>query len=418
MAEIVVWAGGYVGLTCAVHFAKAGHKVLIYDPDENIVAAINSGKPKAGEFLSYLGGFDATSAIRATADVDDPEIQKAKIQIIAVPTERNGRPADDIAINVLERLWVTVEKGTVIIVESTLIPGTIDKFLALPEEGEKLEVGKDVFLAVCPRRDWFADPDKNLGNLKRIVGGVTTACTERACSVLSAVSEDIEKTDYRTAEITKSLENALLHVQLVMVNQLAVSMPDRNVAEALRLASTHWRLTKNMHLNAGAGGRCVPLGSKYLEAASTKACTVIREVNASEIRMRSEVASVVMRHAKNIANPKILVIGVAYRPNFKDAGMSPGLDVARHLVNEVCTVHVKDPMWTKEELEKLSGLNVWDSDDYSRFDVIVLATPHKEIYVPSFKEGQIIVDAQGAWKNFEKTFFKYVRIGEPGWLGV
>lgn len=417
MADIVVWAGGYVGLTCAVHFAKKGCKVLIYDPDENIVAAINSGKPKAGEFLGYLGGFDATSSIRATTDVDDPEIEKAKIHIVAVPTERNGRPADDIVINVLERIWVTCEKGTVVIVESTLIPGTIDKFLALPEEGEKLEVGKDIFLAVCPRRDWFADPDKNLSNLKRVIGGVTAECTERAVSVLSQVSSDIEKTDYRTAEITKSLENALLHVQLVMINQLAVAMPDKNVAEAVRLASTHWRLTKNMHLNAGSGGRCVPIGGQNLAAGANKACTVLKETNESELRMRGEVARTIMRHAKNIANPKILVIGVAYRPNFKDAGMSPGLDVARHLVNQVCTVYVKDPMWSHDELERLSGLNVWDSDDYSRFDVVVLATPHEGIYVPAFKEGQIIVDAQGAWKKYEKNFFKYVRIGEPGWLG-
>lgn len=271
---------GYVGLTGAVHFALAGIDVIGFDPDPTIAAAVNDGKPKHGEFLSYLGDklSAASGHLRATTQFADT--LEADVHIVAVPTERKGEPFDAIVFEVLTKLWQSAKDGAIVLVESTLAPGTIDRWVAtVPKAYAQYEVtqaadgassgvavraSRDVadigtgkfHLAVCPRRDWFADQSKSLAALPRIVGGYTPLSTEMAEDVLSHVSTKILRTTYRTAEITKALENALLHVPLMYVHQLAMALPEHDVAEAVRLAGTHWRLMP-LHLNVGTGGRCL-----------------------------------------------------------------------------------------------------------------------------------------------------------------
>ncbi len=449
---------GYVGLTAAVHFARAGHQVIGYDPDAAAVAALNAGTPKAGEFLRYIGDKQSQAMDRLHATTTFEETLEADAHVVAVPTERRGKPDDSIVRDVLERLWGRSKRGAVLIVESTLIPGTIDRVLGdCLSHGHGRRVGEDVFLAVCPRRDWFADEDKNLGTLPRVVGGVTDACTEKAVEVLRTVSMTILPTDYRTAEVTKSLENALLHVPLMFVEQLACAMPNVNVAEAVRLAGTHWRLMP-LYLNAGTGGRCVPLGTQYLElAASTQPypfseeLTIARDANKFEERIRFLVAQAMMRWGRG--RGRALILGIAYRPEFKDAGLSPGLGVAKRLAltfgppsgETSVVVHVNDPMWTHAELEGIVtadsaaggllhvvGMEQLLDNDY---DVILLATPHRAYdalrpswtkapgatYRVPWRKGQTFIDAQGAWAA-ERPWFadlgvKYVQIGDPGWMG-
>ncbi len=422
---IAIHGGGYTGLTCAVHFANAGLKVVVYDPSPDVVKGINDRTPKAGEFLAYLKDNVAWANLSATNRRED--VEDAPVHILCVPTERMGRPCDDIVVESL--LWLIDEaaQGATIIVESTLIPGTIDSIRESVDF--KVRVGSDLALAVAPRRDWFADPDKNLGNLERVVGGYTANCTKRAVEVLSKVSPKVMETDYRTAEITKALENALLHVPLMLVHQLAVAMPDRNIAEAVRLASTHWRLIKGMHLNFGTGGRCVPLGTRYLVEAAGAAFSIGEEADYFETLMRQKVAAAIAKHLPPPA--RVLVMGMAYRPSFKDMGLSPGLDVARHLEELGYQVKVHDPMWSAEELETLTGLDAAtdEVDDwYCRFDAIVLATPHSTYLEagshglgPHVAKGTLIFDAQGAWKKFKPRFkeqeAKYIQVGTPGWTG-
>lgn len=437
MFNITIHGGGYVGLTAAVHFAKAGQPVKIYDPDPTVVQAINDGSPKAGEFLGYLGGVGGVwSQISATADFND--VLAHEVHLLAVPTERAGKPDDSIVLKTLDRLFSQRFPVTVI-VESTLIPGTIDRFLATQSPSMRASLGDKCFLAVAPRRDWFADPDKNLSTLKRNVGGVTAACTARAVEILSAVSPDIDTADYRTVEITKSLENALLHVPLMMVHQLACALPNHDVARALEMACTHWRLMK-LHLNFGSGGRCVPLGTQYLvravdnDKADGTLFDIGEEVVYFEHEIRQMCANAVDQHLP-MGSKKILVMGIAYRPNFKDAGLSPGLDVARALAAKGHEVTVTDPMWYSDELTNLTGLPALSGalyDVINMYDAIVLATPHTgylldapiagALRVDHYRAGQLIMDAQGAWAAHREAFaakgVKYVRVGDPGWRGL
>jgi len=250
---IVIHGLGYVGLTCAAHFAKSGVNVIGYDPDQSVVDAINAGKPKAGEFLGYLGDNIQGLPFRATTDFT--EVCAHRIHIIAVPTEKDGEPWMLLVRRVVWTLLDVLPIGSLIIIESTLTPGTIDQLM-------KEYTGEHgCLVAHAPRRDWFADPEKNLATIPRVLGGFTPAATEAAAKVLEDVTpaELILQTDHRTAELVKPLENALFHLPIMLAHEMALIYPGHDVREAVRLASTHWRFASfgGLYLGMGSGGRCL-----------------------------------------------------------------------------------------------------------------------------------------------------------------
>lgn len=420
MKTIVVHGLGYVGLTAAVHFAKAGWRVFGYDPDHATISRMRAGKPRAGEFLAYLdadvGALIDAGALIPTHALED--VVGEDVHLLAVPSERDGEPYMSIVADVVQRL-VRDPGSKTIIVESTLTPGTVDHIFRFDTDAP-ISLGQH-HVAVCPRRDWFADQDRNLATIPRVVGGVTKACTAAAVEVLRTVSPHIEETDYLTAELTKALENALLHVPVMMAHELAIELPHRNVAEALRLAGSHWRLPQ-YHIGFGTGGRCVPLGTRYLHRSSLNEIASLREAMRADHRARAAAALAVMHRGCKTA----LVLGVAYRPNFRDAGLSPGLGVARELLQYGVKVTVADPMWSQEELEKLTGFSVQTHQHLVGFDAVLLATPHDvyqdpRAFVWRVVGGQFVLDAQGAWAAhaslLERSGIEYKQVGTPGWLG-
>lgn len=420
--RVVIHGGGYVGLTAAVHYALEGIEAIIFDPDPFTVESINSANPRAGDFLSYLQT-DVKKLVdqkQLWATSDFHKISSLPVHSIAVPTEKNGEPYDDIVSNALLNLAASVPDNSTILIESTLTPGFMDEFLPkLKQELGDKKIGENIYISVCPRRDWFADPKKNLKNLVRVVGGVTDTCTEKAVSIISNVSDHIEKTTYQTAEICKALENALLHVPVMFAHQLAYSLPDRNVAEALRLASTHWRLM-NLNIGFGTGGRCVPLGTKYLARAAKGKLTIGEEALDFDNEMRSLVARSI---AQKFPGGRVCILGIGYRPEFKDAGLSPGLEIAIRMKKMGLDVGVWDPLWSDEELSELTNLPVRKPSNQDK--AILLATPHKNfVTLPNdnniWKSGQFVLDGQGAWiehkTNFEDKGIIYKQVGMSGWL--
>ncbi len=419
--ELVIHGGGYTGLTGALHFALVGVNVLIYDPDHATVDGINKGVPRANEYLSYLNTDIASlvkkGLLRATTNLK--ETYPYSIHIVNVPTERSGQPYDHIVVGVISSLMI---KHKMIIVESTLSPGLIDTIL---KQYPTLKPGVDFNLAVCPRRDWFSDKDKNLANVPRVVGGITKQCTSKATAILSVLSKipyQILETDYRTAELVKAFENAQLHIQCMLAYQMAYSYPDRNVAEMLKLAGTHWRLPE-LHLGLGTGGRCVPLGTQYLTEAADEGnpLSLGKAATDWDKEFRILVADSVADRIPLDGN--VLVLGIAYRPEFKDAGLSPGLDVAKRLMIRGIDVTINDPMWSNEELEKLTQLSVGQLSQNTT--AIILATPHKvyeklPLRSSLWIKGQVVLDGFGLWAQYKDLFeqkgVRYYRVGTPGWL--
>lgn len=411
--EIAVHAGGYVGLTAAIHYARAGKAVVIYDPDQSVVDAITRGTPKASEVLGNLADLSGCERLHATTNFEC--VKDAPVHVVCVPSEKNGAPWMDLVTEVVRRI-AAVGGVRLIIVESTVTPGTLRAFSDLPAQG--------INVAHAPRRDWFAEPDKNLASLQRVVGGLTPECTQRAIEVISAVTprELILATDCGTAELVKPLENAFLHVPVMLACEVAQAYPDLDVAQAVELACTHWRLM-TVYLNAGTGGRCVQLGSRYLQdGASQPIAGVLNAAIGGERSIRDSAARAIAARVKPGAT--VLVLGIAYRPGFRDAGNSSGLAVAHALREMGLSPSVYDPMWTPQELETMCQLPA-SAAAVDTFDAVFLATPHAQLANPRdvgiWHRGQFVLDAQGAWgahrDHFVELEIEYKRIGDPGWLG-
>jgi nucleotide sugar dehydrogenase len=424
-STIAIHGLGYVGITAAAHFARAGWAVIGRDPDPEVVRAANTGAPKAGEFLRYLGQDFTGLPFRATTEFDDT--LGALIHLVAVPTEKMGAPHSAIVKETIARIYDHALPNTVLLIESTLQPDTIDNLRPRMHHATKV-IGKSFFVAVCPRRDWFADPAKNLATLPRVVGGVTDACTSRAAEVLSTVSREILRTDYRTAELTKAVENTLLHVPVMFAHQLAVAYPKHNVVEALRLAGTHWRIP-SLYIGFGTGGRCIPVAPQYLIAgADAPGLTIACEAVKFEDNLAMIVAKAARRHlgiADGTSWPiaRAIVFGVAYRPEFRDMGRSPGLRVAKAMASIGFQVWVHDPMWTTDELEAMTGFPASGSyeNNPDGYDVALLATPH-QLYLDVPDDGwptcKVFIDAHGrVGAARAPRGARYVRVGEPGWMG-
>lgn len=419
---VVYFGGGYCGLTGAVHFAKAGFKVIIVDINLAVVKAINAGQCLGHDFLQYvdkeLSEFIASEQIQCVQYFDYYSYPDVSAYIITVPSEQEGIPNVSIVELVFKNICYHTSAESLICIESTLIPGTIDDFLKLQEyRGQKV--------VVAPRRDWFADPAKNLGNLDRVVGGINTESAVAGLKLYQDVTviDKIHITHYETAELVKVVENSLLHVQIMLAQELSFAYPNLDVREAFALAGTHWRLS-NIYPGFGSGGRCIYTAPYYLlKGMSPNKVTNRLLTTMIELDMFSRNA--ILNNVLSFNVDTILVLGIGYRPGFKDAGSSPGLYIAQQLCLKNKKVIVVDPYFSQEEIEALIPGAIVGTPEIE-CDLVILATPHKTFVDlprnPKFITNKdMIIDAQGTWlcykQLFENNNIDYRAVGTPNWLG-
>lgn len=421
--EIVIHGGGYVGLIGGVHMALAGINVTFYDPDPSVVDAINKGTPKANEYLGYIDDdfhlLVRNGKIKATTDFDS--IKSKFVHLLAVPTEKGDEPLMDIVIDCLHKLHDSLPDKALVIVESTVQPGTIESLrYHLPRY-----FNDNLFLAVCPRLDWFADSQKNVTNLPRIIGGTTPQSTIGAKNLLSKICNDIHTTNHKVAEFAKAGQNHLYFVQIMAAHEMALNFEkDADMNEALKFIGLHWRLPE-LYLGAGVSGRCIQMGTQYIRDATPHWSPIAEASLKMDSTWRDEIAFRLVRDAPfGDQKTKIIVLGVAYRPNFSDFGHSAGLDIATILDLGSWDVSIHDPIVSIDNIKKSTKIQFRALD--STFDSILLATAHTAyLNLPQqmnlWREGQFVLDATGAWEKYRKLFdtykVNYVRVGEEGWLG-
>ena len=432
----LTWHGsGYVGITGAIHACLAGYKVIIYDPDQPTVDSVNSGSPRAGEYLGYIDQnvkeLVANGMLSATTDFES--IKHNPIHLLAVPTEKDNKPYMNIVKGVIQSLLTTIPDGGIVVVESTLVPGTIDSLKL--SDSQKLRF----HIAVCPRLDWFADSTKNLTNLPRIIGGLTKKASEVVAELLAPICKDIHKTDYRVAEMAKAGQNALYHIQIIAAYQMAKAYQGHvDMNDVLAAIGLHWRLP-NLYLGLGTSGRCVSMGNRYITegAESIKGdnsyftLSLFHKALDADHDWREVIGDFITKRfdLEEATQIKILIMGIAYSPNFSDFGNSAGLQVAEYLHKYGWNLSIHDPIISDEVLGNATSVPVLLKNEhisYGNFDVILLATAHNEYkYLPQdidymWKKGQVIIDATGEWERYRIMFqtsgVTYIRVGEKGWL--
>ena len=377
MKKICVVGLGYIGLPTSAIFAEAGYEVIGVDVNEKAIALINSGKIHIEEVgLPEL----VASVVQAGKLKASNKPERADGFIIAVPTpiHEDHSANVDYVISATQAIVPYLEKGNVVIVESTIPPRTVADVVApiIAEAG--FDPAKDIHLAHCPER---VLPGRILIELKentRIVGGYTPEAAERAADVYRAVvTGDILLTEALTAEMSKLMENTYRDVNIALANEL-VKIAERlgvNAHDVIALANRHPRV--NLHQpGPGVGGHCLAVDPYFIVEKAVEESPLIQTARRINNSMPHFVMKQVARLTSELARPKIAVFGLTYKGNIDDVRESPAMDIAQELLAvEKYDVNIYDPHVAQEQVKfTLSTLD----ESIAGANLVVVLTDHNE----------------------------------------
>ena len=350
MTRICVIGLGYIGLPTAVMLANAGHDVVGVDIDPKVVENTNQGITTIKEADFYELFKEALASGRLKAHTDIPE---SDVFLICVPTPFSKNDdtktlayVEEAARAILQRL----KNGNLVILESTVPPGTTTGPLKEVLESGGLKAGSDFYLAYCPERLLPGNLVHEIINNDKIIGGIDDRSVEMGREIYSSfVKGQIITTDATTAEFVKVAENTYGAVNLGMVNELALMCEELgiNVREALELANRHPRV-RFMDPGPGVGGHCVPIDPWFLVRASPGNSKVIRTALERNEEMPQHVVSLVKdafsEASIDISGSKIVILGVSYKKNVNDTRESPAIPVIKGLQELGSQIIACDPV--------------------------------------------------------------------------
>lgn len=358
--KICVVGLGYIGLPTSAMFALHDVEVVGVDIDSQIVDTINNGEIHIEEpgLADVVKKVVAEGKLRCAIK---PE--KAEGFIIAVPTPNNNDEYLscnlDYVISATKSIIPYLRKGNVVIIESTIAPRTTEDYIMPLIEKAGFKVGEDIFLAHCPERVLPGQILYELENNNRIVGGITPQCTEKAAELYKIfVKGEIIKTEAKTAEMSKLMENTFRDVNIALANELSKICfeLDINVLDVIKMANKHPRV--NIHTpGPGVGGHCLAVDPYFIYAKTPETAKLIklaRDINNS-------MPNFVVEQAEKIVGrkgAKIAVLGVTYKGNVDDMRQSPALEVISQLKQKGYNLAIHDPhVNTKEFVSFEEAIN-------------------------------------------------------------
>ncbi len=385
---------GYIGLPTSIMFAKHDVQVVGVDVKKEVIDSLNHGKIHIEEpgLQEALEEVISKGTFRAATT---PE--KADAFIISVPTPNNDdqyKSCDlTYVINAVKSVLPYIEKGNTIIVESTIAPRSMDDFIMPLVEKEGFIVGKDIFLVHCPERVLPGQILQELVFNNRIVGGVTPACTEAGARVYSTfVKGEIIKTNAKTAEMSKLMENTFRDVNIALANELAkvCNELEINALDVIKMANKHPRV--NLHTpGPGVGGHCLAVDPYFIVAKAPETAQLINLSRTINTSMPEYVVENVNKLMKNVQGKVVTVFGLTYKGNVDDIRESPALEIYNMLKYQGdFEVRAYDPHikldWVTKDLEQAvnnSDLVVIlsDHDEFKQFGTSDFAKmTHKRIF--------------------------------------
>jgi UDP-N-acetyl-D-glucosamine dehydrogenase len=395
---------GYVGLPLAQVFAEAGRRVILVETNEDRVDAINRGESYvtdvATEELKPLvddGRVEATSEYSTLAQVD--------AILIALPTPLSAQREPDLSVVLaaVEDLAPHLQRGQLVVLESTTYPGTTrERVLPLLEQSG-LRVGDDFHLAFSPERVDPGRRDWKTKNTPKIVGGVTDACTARAVELYESALDTVHPVSSpEAAELTKLLENIFRSVNIALVNELA-QLCDRmgiDVWEVVGAAATKPFGFMSFRPGPGLGGHCMPIDPFYLTWKAreydfyTEFIELAGKVNENmPYWCLGKIVRALNADEKALKGSRLLLLGVAYKENSDDTRESPALKLIELLKAEGADVAYHDPFVT--ELPE-HGL-VSEPLEAENTDCVVIVTAHQGIdYDDLVERAPLVVDLRNA----------------------
>lgn len=421
--ELAVWGCGLIGYSLAMAFAQNGRKCVVTDIDPLRISLLNKNQfPLTTVLESNLAKIGETERklIRGTTNWNELLDPAHPVHIICVPTEQEGLPTSAPLADVITKIATsdTSARPLYLLIESTIAPSWIRTVV----DAMFLECywvkGIDYHLGCSPRRDWFIDPRLTIANTPKIIGADSPDGLELMKTLYSSVCEEvIVASDAAHAALVKVVENFFRYRNIMLANQLALAMPEFNIGEVLRHASTKWNMDL-YHPSFGIGGYCVPLAKDYLaETVAVESALGLSQADELEEQIAELTRQALLMHGPF---KRVAILGLAYMDGLKIHTRSPSLRLARFLKEHGRHVSIHDPYYSAEEIEAYAAAQTFAFPvDLKNFDAIILVTGHQayrkisdEELNSNLTEGTLVVDNLGVWRgrNFPSSI-NYLEIG-------
>ena len=390
--KIAIIGLGYVGLPLSLQFARAGVDVLGLDIDPKKIEAINAGR----SYIKHVGSpvvAEQVQAGRFSASTDFTRVSALDAVIICVPTPLNKYREPDISfvLDTGRSIAPHLQRGMVVVLESTSYPGTTDEDLrSVLEAGSGLKAGVDFHLAFSPEREDPGNPDSKVAIIPKIIGGYTPACLAKATNLYRrAIKTVVPVSSCRVAEATKLLENIFRSVNIALVNELKIvyAAMGIDIWEVIEAAKTKPFGFMPFYPGPGLGGHCIPIDPFYLTwkarecGQHTRFIELAGEVNtAMPDYVVGRVIEALNDQGKPLKGARILLLGLAYKANVDDDRESPSYILMEKLEAKGATVDYNDPhvpviRLTREHARFTGRKSQPLTADY---DVILIVTAHDE----------------------------------------
>jgi UDP-N-acetyl-D-glucosamine dehydrogenase len=392
--KIAVIGLGYVGLPLSLQFARSCVSVLGLDADPKKVELLNNGQ----SYIKHIESADIAELLTAGkfyACTDFGRIKEVEAVIICVPTPLNKNREPDLSyvLQTGRSIAPHLQQGTLVVLESTTYPGTTDEDLrAVLEEGSRMKAGTDFHLAFSPEREDPGNQQIKVKSIPKVVGGYSKDCLDRAMALYGrAIDTLVAVSSCRAAEATKLLENIFRSVNIALVNELKVvyGAMGIDIWEVINAAKTKPFGFLPFYPGPGLGGHCIPIDPFYLTwkareyGKHTRFIELAGEINTQmPHHVVHRVADALNAQQKPINGSKILILGLAYKPNVDDDRESPSYVLMDLLSERGAQLEYYDPYVpvikpTREHSHWAGKKSVeWDRTTIESFDLVLIATNH------------------------------------------
>ncbi len=394
---------GYVGLPLAVAFAEAGEQVVGIDVDPRKVHALRSGESYIEDIPSerlraVLGQIEANSHYQPLARTD------AVLICVPTPLTPNREPDLSPLLGAARGLGQVLQRGQLVVLESTTYPGTTrEQLVPLLEQESELRVGEDVNVAFSPERVDPGRTDYTLRNTPKVVGGMTPRCGDRAAELYGLICDEIVRVSTpEAAEMSKLLENIFRSVNIALVNELAI-LSDRmgiDIWEVVDAAATKPYGFMRFEPGPGMGGHCLPVDPFYLTwrarefHMSTEFIELAGKINQQmPYHCVERIEHALNDAAKPVRGSRIALLGVAYKAAVGDLRESPALRIMEVLAERGAELSYHDSF--VPSLPEF-GLQSAPLESISSADAVVLVTAHPGIdYGEVLAKSALLIDLRG-----------------------
>jgi UDP-N-acetyl-D-glucosamine dehydrogenase len=398
---------GYVGLPLAVAFADEGHEVVGLDADPRKIDALAEGRSYVGDVPSErLLALDG----RLTATSRYPDLSSSDAVIVCVPTPLTNSREPDVSymVDAATSLAAVLQKGQLIVLESTTYPGTTRERLRPILEESGLAAGRDFHLAFSPERIDPGRTDFTIRTTPKVVGGLTEECTRRAVELYSQICDEVvEVSSPDAAELSKLLENIFRSVNIALVNELAMLCErlDIDVWEVVDAAASKPFGFMRFDPGPGMGGHCLPVDPFYLSFKArqhdfyTEFIELAGKINQNQPQWCVRRIERALNEAgKATKGARVLLLGASYKSDVGDTRESPALKIIGLLRELGADVSYYDPHIP--ELTDLGLASVDLDEELAEADLVCIVTAHSTIdYQRVVDTAALVVDLRGVTRG-------------------